>query len=66
MPASERLCVISVHYGMFLVIAIKLSENYCVAYLYAWNRTTEKDADPLMGQPVSIPRDWDFRATDWS
>jgi hypothetical protein len=41
----------------FLVIAIKLSESYCVSYLCSWNGTIEKSVDPLSGQPMNIPRD---------
>jgi len=54
----------TVHYGIILVIQMKLSENYYVSYLCPSNRTTEKGADALSGQPVNIPRDQDFRATE--
>jgi len=49
--------VISVHYGIFLAAAIKLSESYYASSLYASNRTTEKVAAPVRGEPFNIPRD---------
>jgi hypothetical protein len=46
----------SAHYRIFSVIAVKLNECYSVSYLYASNATNDKDADPLSGEPVNVPR----------
>ena len=51
---KERVCDISPLQN-FLLIAVKLNECYCMAYLYASNATIEKGADPLSGEPVIFP-----------
>ena len=56
MRRSERVYGRSVHYRIFSMIAVKLSECYSVSYLYASNAATDKGADPLGGGPVSFPR----------
>jgi hypothetical protein len=43
---------------------MKFSENYFVSYLYPSNRKTEKGAEALSGQPLNIPKNQDFRATE--
>jgi hypothetical protein len=54
---SKRVYVRSVHYRISSVKAIKFNKSYCVSYLYASNRATEKGVDAVSGQPVNIP--WD-------